>query len=181
LFLNLCYTMAFIDIVIAVVLVFAAYKGIRNGLFVELASVISFFIGVYLAVKFSYIVANMLSGMVAWNPGTIKITAFVLTLILVIVGVHLLAKIFSGIASFVFLGWLNTLGGAVFGVLKSVLLLGILLGLLQKININNFLVTKETQDTSIFFNPILKTSSTLLPMVTTWFEAVTKELKSDTE
>jgi membrane protein required for colicin V production len=161
--------MDFIDIVFAVFLGLAAFKGIRNGLFVEIASLISFFIGIYIAVKFSYLVGDFIG-----DSKTAKIIAFIVTLIIVVVAIHLLAKVFSKIADFVFLGWLNKLGGAVFAVLKTVLLLGIVLNLFQKVNIHNALISKETQEKSLFFNPILQTSEVLLPVLTDWF----KDLKS---
>jgi membrane protein required for colicin V production len=170
--------MGIIDIFLAVLLGYGAYKGLKNGLFVEIASLISFVIGVYIAIKFSSFVATAIGGD---EPSkTIKVTAFVITLIGVIVAIHLLAKIFSGIASFVFLGWLNKLGGAVFGTLKTALLLGIVLSLFQKVNIDDALVSKETQENSIFFNPILKTSEFMLPVLTVWFKDL-KEKVSEKE
>ena len=161
--------MGFIDIVFAVLLGFAAFKGLRNGLFVELASLISFFVGIYIAVKFSYVVGSFIG-----DSKTAKVAAFIITLLIVVIAIHLLAKVFSKIADFVFLGWLNKLGGAFFAVLKTTLLLGIVLSLFQKVNIDNALVSKETQENSVFFNPILKTSEFMLPVLTDWF----KDLKS---
>ncbi len=166
--------MSLLDIFLGAALAFAFYKGWKNGLFVELASLISFFVGIFVAIKFSYLMESVLHGFLSWSPKTVKITAFVLTLILVIVAIHFLAKVFTKITSFAFLGWLNTLGGAVFGTLKTALLLGILLSLVQKININDMIISKEKQKESMFFNPILKTSETLLPFLTTWF----KDLKA---
>jgi membrane protein required for colicin V production len=156
--------MSFIDIVLGGLLIFGLIRGIKNGLFVELASLISFFVGIYLAVKFSYVVGGFIG-----DSKTAKIAAFVLTLILVVVGIHFLAKIFSKIANFVFLGWLNILGGAVFSVFKTAILLGIILSLFQKINIDNLLISKETQDKSMFFNPVITTSEIMLPVLNDWF------------
>jgi membrane protein required for colicin V production len=162
--------MGILDIFLGAVLVFGLYKGIKNGLFVELASLISFFIGIYAAVRFSSFTASFISKHLSWSAKTIGITAFILTLLLVIVAVHLLAKVLSGIASSVFLGWANALAGGIFGVLKSVLLLGIVLSLFQKINFNDVLISKTTQDTSLLYHPVLKTSEVLMPFVTSWFE-----------
>ena len=47
--------MGFIDIVLGALLVFGLIRGLRNGLIVEFASLISFFVGVYLAVKFKHL------------------------------------------------------------------------------------------------------------------------------
>lgn len=170
--------MIFLDIVLGALLVFALIRGIKNGLFIELASLLSFFVGIYVAIKFSYIVGNALGNSVTSPSKTAKITAFVLTLVLVIIAIHFLAKVFSKIANFVFLGWLNKLGGAVFAVLKSILFLGIVLSLLQKINFDNALISKETQEKSWFFNSILKTSAVLMPFLTDWFADLKKETTS---
>ena len=159
--------MDFIDIVFAVLLGFSVFKGLKNGLFVEFASLVSFFIGIYIAVKFSYIVGNAIGD---GTSKSVKVFAFVLTLIIVIIAIYFFAKVLSKVASFVFLGWLNKLGGAVFAVLKMILLLGIILSLFQKVNFDNVLISKETQEKSMFFNPILKTSEFMLPVLTNWFK-----------
>lgn len=161
--------MDFIDIVLGVLLGYGLYKGLKNGLFVELASLVSFFIGIYIAIKFSSAVGEFIG-----DSKTAKVAAFIITLFLVIIGIHLLAKVFSKIASTLFLGWLNKLGGAFFATLKTALLLGIVLSLFQKVNINNAMISKETQEKSLFFNPLLKTSEVLLPVLTDWY----KDLKS---
>ena len=51
--------MSFLDIVFAVFLVYGLIRGLKNGLFVELASLVSFFIGIYIAVKFSVRVRDL--------------------------------------------------------------------------------------------------------------------------
>lgn len=157
--------MSFLDIVLGGLLLFGLIQGIRNGLFVELASLLSFFVGIYIAIKFSSYVGDFFGS----SSKSGKIIAFVITLILVIVAIHLLAKVFSKITDFVFLGWLNKLGGAILSVLKTTLLLGIVLSLLLKVNLDNALISKETQEKSLFFNPIVKTTEILLPVLNEWF------------
>lgn len=161
--------MGLIDIIIGALLVFGFYKGFKNGLFVELASLVAFFIGIFIAIKFSYIMAGFFEKNVSWSPKTIQVAAFVITLGIVVVVIHLAAKVLSGLASFAFLGWANTLAGGVFGALKTALLIGIILNLFQKVNVNDMLVSKETQENSLFFTPCMKTSETLLPVLGDWF------------
>ncbi|RXR34247.1 CvpA family protein [Flavobacterium piscinae] len=160
------------DIVIGIVLIIGLYSGIKNGLFVEIASIISFILGVFLAIKFSYLAKGFLEGFVSWNPKTIQITAFVLTLILVVIGVHLLAKIFTKIADFAFLGWVNKLAGGIFSILKTALLIGIVLNLVQKINVDNQLISKEKQEKSLLYRPIVDTTAFMMQMVTNWIDDV---------
>ena len=76
--------MGFIDIVFAVLLGFAAFRGLRNGLFVELASLISFFVGIYIAVKFSYVVGSFIG-----DSKTAEVAAFIITLLIVVIAMKL--------------------------------------------------------------------------------------------
>lgn len=164
--------MGFIDIILAALLVFGLIKGLRNGFFIELASLLSLFLGIYIAIKFSYMLRSAVESVVSWSSKTVQVTAFVLMLILVIIAIHLLAKALTGVASFAFVGWLNTLGGGIFALIKTALLLGIVLSLFQKVNIDNMLISKGTQEKSLLFNPLLKTSEVLLPVLTDWFETL---------
>lgn len=170
--------MIFIDILLGTLLAYSFYKGFSNGFFLELASLISFIIGVYIAIKFSDNIGNWFITNYAFSEKIAKITAFIVTLLVVIVAIHLLAKIFTRLFSFAFLGWLNTILGGLFAVIKTALLLGIVLGLFQKINSNYFFMSKETQEKSIFISPCLKTSTILLPVLSNWFDSIKEKVKS---
>lgn len=166
--------MSFLDIILGSLLVYGLYKGIINGLFVEVASFISLILGIYVAIKFSVITTEILSGYVQWNPKTIRVTAFLLTFILIVIGVSLLAKSLTGIANFVQLGLINKLGGGFFRVLKTILIVSIFLNLFERINFNNTFAEKETLDTSIFYRPIQKTAGFLYPSIEKWYEDLKK-------
>jgi membrane protein required for colicin V production len=165
------------DFILGAFLIVGLISGIKNGLFVELASTVSFFIGLLIAFKFSHIVRVILEDFVSWEPQSIQIGSFIITLILVVIGIHLLAKVFTKIADFAFLGWLNRLGGGIVSLVKTTLLLGIFLLLIEKVNVNNLIISKEKQDTSFLYHPIVKATNWVLPFVSDWMEA----LKEDVE
>lgn len=167
--------MSFLDIVLGSLLVYGLYKGFRNGLFVELASLVSLILGIYIAIKFSDFAKIILSGFVHWNPKTIQIIAFLLTFILVIIGISLLAKFLTGIADFAQLGLVNKLSGGFFRMLKMVLIVSVFLNLFEKINFNNFFAKKETLDKSTFYRPIQKTAGFIYPSIEKWYEDLKKE------
>lgn len=169
--------MELLDIVLGGFLCYGLYKGLKNGLFVELASLISLVLGIYFAIKFSYLTKSFLENQFGWTSKFVQILAFLLTFLLVVVGIRLLAKVFTKIADFAFLGWLNKLGGAVFSVLKTILLLSIVLNIFQKININNLIVRQETLNKSVFFNPIQEISGFIYPSLGEWY----KDLKEKTK
>jgi membrane protein required for colicin V production len=161
--------MGFLDIILGALLAFALYKGIANGLFIELASFVSLIIGAYFAVKFSVITKDVLSGFLHWNPNTIQVIAFIITFIGIVIGIHFLAKILTGVADFAFLGWINKAGGGLFRILKTVLIIGLVFSVFEKINYNHFFAKKETLDNSIFYNPIQKTAGFMYPSITKFY------------
>lgn len=167
--------MGFFDIVLGGLLIYALFKGMKNGLFVELASLISLVLGIYIAIKFSNIVRTVVANHVSWSPKYIEIIAFGLTFIAVVIAIHLLAKILTGIMDFAFLGWINKGAGGFFSVVKTVLLLSIVFNLFQKININNMIVKEETFNNSTFYNPIQETSKFIYPKLQTWYDDFKKE------
>ena len=155
--------MQFIDILCSIALLFALYKGYTNGLLVELASFISLLLGLYIAIHFSDILKNVLSEIVSWSPRYIQVIAFALTFVMVLFGIHFLAKLISNIADFAHLGWLNKLAGAGFRLLKTVLVLSVLIGLIQKINFNNWLFSDKTKKDSLFYEPIQEVVQIIYP------------------
>ena len=175
-FSKLC-EMSFLDIVLGCLLLFSVYNGLKNGLFVELASLVALIIGIFVAIKFSGIVRDGLQSMVSWSPKTMGILSFGITFLLVVLGIHLLAKVLTGLASFAFLGWLNTLAGAACSVLKTILMLSVVIGLFQKININNLLVKQETLNNSMFYNPIGQVAEFVYPSLEKMFHEGVSTLK----
>lgn len=173
--------MSFFDIIVAALLAFSLYKGITNGLFVEIASFISLLLGIYIAIKFSSFMKELIMKHVSWNPNTIQITAFVLTFILVVIGVYFLAKILTGIADFAFLGWANKLGGGFFRVLKTILILSIFIALFEKMNFNETFAKKETLDKYYFYNPIKKVAAFVYPSIEKWYDTFKEEHAKSSE
>ena len=166
--------MSFFDIIIGGFLCYSLYKGIRNGLFVELASLISLILGIYIAIKFSDVLKSVISGSLHWNPYTIQVFAFILTFIVVVIGVYMLGKLLTNIADFAFLGWINSLGAGFFRVLKTILIISIFFTLFEKMNYHNYLAKKETLDKSIFFNPIQKVAAFVFPSIEKWYDKARK-------
>jgi membrane protein required for colicin V production len=171
--------MGFLDIVLGGLLAFSLFKGFKNGLFIELASLVSLIVGIYIALKFSSVIQEILSGFVSWNPRTIQVTAFIFLFIAIVAAIYFLGKILTSIANFAQIGLVNNLGGGFFRVLKTVMIISIFLSVFEKINFNNTFAEKETLDNSLFYNPIQKTASFIFPQIEKWYTGF-KEKKATT-
>ncbi len=172
--------MNFIDIVFAILLGFALYKGVKNGLFVEVASLLALVVGIFLAIKFSLFTANVIQSVISVNEKYIQIIAFAVTFLFVVLTIHLSAKILTKIFDFAFLGWINKLAGAVFSMLKTILAISVLIFLFEKVNLNYALVSKETLDKSVLYNPVKDIAKSMYPTIQKGYEYIKqKQLKTN--
>lgn len=169
--------MNFLDIIIGSILLYGLVRGIWRGLFVEFASLVSLLLGILIAVKFSGFTADLIREKFSDDFAYIEITAFAITFILVVVGIILLAKVFTKIADFAALGWINRLLGGIFGLLKMVFILSIVLHFFGKINQNGGIVTEEQLNESLLYNPVKQTSEVIYPILSEWFDKAKEEIE----
>ena len=173
--------MTVFDMILGGLLGYGLYKGIKNGLFVELASFVSLLVGIYFAVKFSYVMKVIISKWVSWNPGSIQVAAFVLTFVVVVVGLYFSAKMITKLADFAYLGWINKIGGGFFRVLKTVLVLSVVFAVFEKINYNNIFAKEETLDNSLFYRPIQKVARFVYPSIDGFYETLKSKKEATPE
>jgi len=122
--------MNWLDIVILVVVGIATLLGLRSGLIRAALSLAGVIAGVILAGRFYIPLAEQLSFIPQANVAEIVAFAIILIGAMVIAGI--LAAILKRAASAVMLGWVNHLGGAVFGFVLGAILCAALLAIWGK-------------------------------------------------
>lgn len=157
--------MGFFDIVVGILLVWGLYKGLRNGLFVEIASLVALIVGIYGAIHLSYITGDYLMERLDWSENYIKITAFLITFFAIVVLVQFAGKFLTKIADFAMLGLLNKVAGAIFGALKVAVILGALLIFFERLTATFNFVDEETKKNSVFYEPIKEIGAFVFSMV----------------
>ncbi len=148
--------MNFFDIILGLLLAYGLYKGFKNGIFVEVASLIALIAGVFGALHFSYIAGDYLAKNMEWNERYINITAFIITFIGIVLLVHTAGKLLTKIADFAMLGLVNKIAGALFGALKIAVILGAVLVFFNRINNSAQLVPQETVKESVLYIPLVE-------------------------
>lgn len=112
-----------IDIVLSVLLLIGVVGGFSKGFIKS----VSGFIGIVLAIWIGFNFSNLLEGFVsqqAFIPTTlVKIASLILTIILIIIAIKIISKILHEVVHGVGLGFLNRIGGAVFGLLINLITL----------------------------------------------------------
>ncbi|MGJ8715435.1 MAG: CvpA family protein [Maribacter stanieri] len=146
--------MGLLDILLGLPLIWGLWKGYKNGLFMEIASIVALVAGIFGAIHFSYITGNYLSEQLDWDERNMSIIAFIITLILIIIIVNLAGKILTKVANFVMLGSLNKIAGGIFGVLKVAILLGAAFIFFDRMDNTFGLIKEETKQESVLYQPI---------------------------
>jgi membrane protein required for colicin V production len=109
------------DIVVGVVLTYGVIRGLFRGLVKEVSSIIGVLGGFLVAYSFYGAAAGYLQGLVS-SPAYRNLLAFLIIFCVVVVVVNVLALVIKYLMKIVFLGWLDRLGGVVFGFIKGVLI-----------------------------------------------------------
>ena len=158
--------MNIIDIILIVILVAAAINGFVKGFFVELASVASLILGIWAAVEFSGFVQKWLSKYLDWSPEMMRVVAFILIFIFVVLVIHLVATLTEKFVRAIALSIFSRLAGAVFGVIKAAFILSILMLVILKIEgFTRTIIPGKTKAESKFYGPIENFAPNVLPFL----------------
>ena len=117
--------MNWLDIVILVCLVVPVFIGLKIGLIKAVLSLVGLIIGVVLASNLYKPLANIM-GFIS-NENVANIIALIIILLVVMVAATIAVRLLKFIASVTMLGWVDHLGGAIFGFLLGAILWSALL------------------------------------------------------
>ncbi len=169
--------MNIIDLILIILLIAAAIRGFVKGFFVEFASVAALILGILCVMMFSVYFRNWLSGVVSWRPEAIKVVAFLIIFISVVVVVHLIANALEKFVRAIAMGILSRLGGAVFGVIKTAFILSFLMYVVARIEAYDVtIIPKVPKSGSKYYAPIEKLAPNLFPFLREEKEEIQKEL-----
>lgn len=165
----------FIDAICILLLLFAAWKGWSAGFFSSLISFTGMFIGFFIAMKCSAVVADYLQSKQITDGRWAAILAFILVIVGVLLLLKLLAKLLSGLAEAVMMGWLNKSGGMILHLLLYFLLISGFIHLSEKIS----LFSKETIAESRIYPIIQPVAPELMKKAGEWIPWLQETLSKD--
>lgn len=155
-----------IDIAVGVLLLLALFQGFRKGLIIELASLLALILGVFGAIKFADVTAMYLTQHVDMPEDYTPLIAFALTFVIIVIAVHFVAVFISKLVKMVALNFINRLGGAVFSLLKSAIIISFFLFFVESVDQKTHLISEQTKDQSFFYYPMAGVAFYLIPKIT---------------
>ena len=122
--------MNWLDIIIIIALIFPAFVGLKMGIIKAALSLVGLIIGVVLAGNF-YEPVSKIFGFIP-NQDVANILAFILILVAVMAVTAVLVRFLKFGVRVVMLGWVDHVGGALFGFLSGFILLSAILAIWVK-------------------------------------------------
>ena len=127
--------MNLVDLIIIGFICFGVIKGFKNGLILEVFSFLGLFITFFLSTNLDNLISNEILKFININNEILNIVSFVFLFIVIQSLIVYFAKGFTKIAKIVYLGFLNSFLGSVFGGLKILLILLILVKIIFSFNL----------------------------------------------
>lgn len=157
--------MNYIDIIILAFIGWALFRGFKNGLFIELASIAALVLGIWGSIRFSWFTQEKLVEYFDMQGQYLGLTAFIITFIVIVVLIHFLARAMDKLMKAVALGFAVRILGMVFAVLKTVLIMSILFVVLNTFNQKAKFLPEEKISESVLYTPIADFAPLLFPII----------------
>lgn len=157
--------MNWIDFIIIALLGFGLIQGFMDGLIIEIAELAALVVGVWGSIHFSGWTAAKLSGWFDLQTAWTGIIAFALTFIIIVVCIRLLGRLIDKLMKAVALGFIIRILGAIFGIVKTALILSVIFVFLNTINQKKNFLPSETISRSYLYNPIADIVPAIFPVV----------------
>lgn len=125
----------FIDLIFAVFMIMALFKGYQKGLIIALFSIIAFIVGLAAALKLSAVVADYLKDSINISAKWLPFIAFALVFFGVALLVRLGGKLIEKAFQVALLGWANRIGGILLYAALYTIILSIFIFYAEKLQL----------------------------------------------
>jgi membrane protein required for colicin V production len=155
--------MNFIDVLLVVPIIYAAYKGFKHGFIIELFTLLALLVGIYAGVHFSDFTAKWLKSTFHWDSPYVPVVAFTITFLGVGAMIYFGGKVVEKMIKVVHLTPINKALGIVFASLKMLYILSVLLVLIESYDEKGDFFPESTKSNSLLYEPVKNVSTKTVP------------------
>ena len=152
-----------IDLIIAIPLLLAAWRGFRKGLIIEIATLVGLVAGLFAGYHGADRVAESLADSWDLKASTLHGIGFLIAFAAVLVAVYLLGKVIEKAVDLVALGLVNKGLGALFGLVKMGLFLSVVIYFLNLAFGKDEWLPKEQVKQAVLYPVVSEAASWLVP------------------
>lgn len=167
------------DIVFLVIFIWAAYKGFSKGLIIQAASLAALLLGIIGAIKFSGYTAFVLTKKFNVTGEYLQLTAFAITFVIIVIAVHLVARLTEKFVKAVALDFVNRILGLLFSTIKIAFIVSIVLVIINTIDYKTPFLPKDSVNKSLLYKPLSSLAPMLFPFFRLEYEKMRRDIQSN--
>ncbi len=173
--------MNFIDVLISIPIIYAAWKGFKHGLIIEVFTLLALLVGSYAGIHFSDFTAKTLKESFGWDSEYVPVISFTITFLAVGAMVYFAGKAIERVVKLTGLTPLNKGFGVFFSVLKMVYFISVFIILIESYDEKSDFFPEKTKEESILYNPVKKVSTATIPGISESTIFLKNAFKSETD
>ena len=155
--------MNYIDIIIAVSLLYGLIRGFSNGLIKEITNILSVVIAIYIGFHFSNLIDPYLHQETNSNyENLVPLISFMIVFIIILVIIKSIGELIDRLTKILALGIISKFLGAIFGFFKIMVVLS---GIHFFLSQHNILNDQNMQKDSILLSPIQNAAGIIIPKI----------------
>jgi membrane protein required for colicin V production len=141
--------MKMLDLIILLPLIYGAYKGYKRGFIMSLFMLLAVIVGLYAAFHFTDVIVTYGKDKLNWKSNYIAPLTFLSLFLVVGAGIYFGGKVLESVIKLAKLSILNSLAGALLGLLQWTYFVGSLLLMLISFDQKEKIISKETKQHSL--------------------------------
>jgi membrane protein required for colicin V production len=173
--------MNWLDFLIIVSLCYAAYRGFRAGLIIELFTLLALFVGLYMAINFSDYTSQKIENDFEVQKLYLAPLAFILTFLVVGTCIYFLGKVLEKMIKTTGLSPFNKVAGLAFSSLKMLYILSTLLIFVETLEERGEWKNTEWKEKSQLYSSVLSLGKSTIPNMGSSTIFIKNALRSEKE
>ncbi len=140
-----------LDIICGIILVSSFYIGYSKGILKTAFGTLSIFFGLLAALKFSFVTIGIIEKFLSTDPRMIIVIGFILTFLLVLLGIRMIGRGFEKILETAHINIFNQISGGILSALLSLVIFSSVIWFLNQIK-----VISETTKANSYSYPVIE-------------------------
>ncbi|MBO6073787.1 MAG: CvpA family protein [Paludibacteraceae bacterium] len=157
--------MSYLDIIIAIPIIFGIILGVMRGLIKEVLAIVGIILGIVVARIYAGDAAAWLQQVSTWDINLLKPIAAFFIFIAVAIVCNLLARLLTKLFKLISLSWVNRLVGGLFGAAKWILIVAVIITCIDMLDGVLHFIQPELKQSSVLYPYALQLTQTLKLML----------------
>ncbi|MBQ7648475.1 MAG: CvpA family protein [Paludibacteraceae bacterium] len=157
--------MSYLDIIILLPILFGIIMGVKRGVVMEIFAIVGIILGIVVSRIYAGDAAEWLQQVSQWDVNLLKPIAAFALFVLVAIACRLLSLLLTKLFKLIALGWLNRLIGGLFGAVKWILILAVIVTCIDMLDGILHFIKPELKENSVLYPLAIQLTQSIKSMI----------------